>query len=119
MRDPRELVETVTDKVRDVADRVNLNENWRKYAMFGSFAAAAFLFFSNRRAAGFAAAGIGLAILGSEHPERFREAWDRAPEFLDKGQRVVQGVSRMIDQVTEQAGRFQNRGGRMRDEYLA
>ena len=114
-----ECVDEMAEQAHHLTRRLRLQENWRKYAMYGAFGAAAYFFLTNRRPAGFAAAGIGLAVLASEHPEKFQEAWNRAPEYLDKGQRMVQGVGRIIDQVSEQAGKFQKRGARTREDYLS
>jgi len=107
--------------MRDMNEmNLDISDNWKKMLMFGAFAGAAYLLISGRRPAGFALAGIGMAVLAAEHPQRFEEIWNRAPEYLEKGQRMIQGVGRIIDQVSEQAGKFQqSRGGRMREDYLS
>lgn len=113
--------EMLTEGMQAAASQARLKENWKQYVMLGSFAAAAYLLITNRRPAGFAAAGIGLAVLAAEHPRHFEEAWNRAPEYLEKGQRLIQGVGRIVDQVTEQANRFQQnrvKSDRMREDYL-
>jgi hypothetical protein len=102
---------------------VNINENWKKALMFGAFAGAAYLLISGRRPAGFALAGIGLAVLAAEHPQRFEEIWNQAPSYLDRGTRVVNQISDLIDRIAEQGTKFQqmrsggNRGQRQHD-YL-
>jgi hypothetical protein len=108
--------------MRDIQDFTRssaITDNWKRYVMYGSFAAAAVLLFTGRRPAGFAVAGIGLAVLAAEHPERFEEMWNRAPEYLDKGQRLVHGVSGIVDKIAEQTSRFQSgRRGNMEHDYL-
>ena len=116
----QDFTEQAAGSLQNLTERLHLQENWRQWAMWGAFAAAAYLLVTNRRPAGFAAAGVGLAVLAAEHPQKFEEAWNRAPEYLEKGQRMIQGVGRIIDQVSEQAGKFQQqRGGRMREDYLS
>jgi hypothetical protein len=115
----RSAINDVSETVSDYAARLNVQNNWKRALMFGSFAAAALLLATGRRPAGFALAGVGLATLAAEYPEKFEEIWNRAPEYLDKGQRLVGGVSRIVDQIAEQAGKFQNRSNRgMREDYL-
>ena len=107
------------NKLEDIASRLNLQGNWKRALMFGSFAAAAYLIISGRRPAGFAMAGIGLATLAAEHPEKFEEVWNRAPEFLERGQKLVQGVGGIVDKIAEQSGKFQSRSGRkIEHDYL-
>jgi len=76
-------------------------EDWKKVLMYGAFGAAAYLLISGKRGAGFAAAGVGLAALASDHPERFEEIWNQVPDYLDRGHRVVNGVQTIIDRVAE------------------
>ena len=76
-------------------------EDWKKVLMYGAFGAAAYLLISGKRGAGFAAAGVGLAALASDHPERFEEIWNQVPDYLDRGHRVVNGVQTIIDRVVE------------------
>jgi hypothetical protein len=77
--------------------------DWKKALMYGSFAAGAVLFLSGKRPAGLAMAGVGLATLASQHPEKLEELWDRMPEYLDKGTQFVEMAADLIEQMTEQA----------------
>src|SRR5205807_6398736 len=61
--------------------------DWKKILMFGAFGAAVYFLLSGRRAAGMASAGVGLAALASDHPEKFEQIWNQAPEYLDRGHR--------------------------------
>jgi hypothetical protein len=95
-----------------------MNQDWRKILMFGAFGAAAYLFLSGKRSGGFAAAGVGLAALAAEHPERFEEIWNDMPDYLDRGHRVVNGLQTLIDRIAEHRQTLQSfRGGR--EEYRA
>src|SRR5579872_280385 len=82
--------------------------DWKKIVMFASFGFAAFMFIKGKRTAGFAAAGVGLAALASEHPEKMKELWERAPEYLEKGHRLVNTAQSLIDRVAEQSEAFQS-----------
>jgi len=101
----------------------DINENWKKMLMVGAFAGAAYLLISGRRPAGFALAGIGMAVLAAEHPQRFEEVWNQAPHYLDRGTKVVNQIGELIDKIAEQGSKFQqmrqggNRGEQQHD-YL-
>jgi len=96
--------------MRDISLRGG--ENRKKALMIGSFSAAAVLLFTGRRPAGFAMAGIGLATLASEYPEKFEQFWNAAPEYLDRGTRLVHGVGDFIEKIAEQSSRIQSRAAR-------
>lgn len=86
---------------------LQINDNWKKALLVGAFAGAAYLLISGRRPAGFALAGIGMAVLAAENPQRFEEVWNQAPQYLDKGTRVVNQISDLIDKIAEQGAKFQ------------
>jgi hypothetical protein len=101
----------------EMTERMNLDQNWKKMLMYGSFGAAAILLATGKRPAALAAAGIGVAFFAAEHPERFEQVWNRAPEYLDKGQRVVSQLGGLVDRITEQSAKFQSRN-RQQGDYL-
>jgi hypothetical protein len=76
--------------------------NWKKALIYGSFAAGAALFLSGRRPAGLAVAGIGVATLVSEHPEKFEDLWRRMPEYIDKGGKLVDLAATFLERLGEQ-----------------
>ena len=89
--------------------------NWKRAVVFGSFGAAAFFLITGKRPVGIVLAGVGVAVLAAEYPERFRQAWDRAPEFLERGNQLVTGVSRALDRLAEY--NTQRHAGRSREYY--
>jgi hypothetical protein len=94
--------------MRETRDmNIDIHENWKKMLMVGAFAGAAYLLISGRRPAGFALAGIGLAVLAAEHPERFEEIWNQAPHYLDRGTKVMSQISDLVDKIAEQGSKFQ------------
>ena len=78
--------------------------DWKKVLMYGSFAAGAVLFLTGRRPAGMAVAGIGLATLASEHPEKFEEIWQHMPEYIDKGSKFVDMAAAFLERMGEHQG---------------
>jgi hypothetical protein len=75
--------------------------DWKKALVFGSFAAGAVLFFSGRRPAGLAVAGIGVATLASEHPEKLQELWRRLPEYVDRSGKLVDTAANILQKLAE------------------
>jgi hypothetical protein len=83
--------------------------DWKKALIYGSFAAGALLFLTGRRPAGLAVAGIGLATLASENPEKFEDLWRRMPEYIEKGSRFVDMAAAFLERIGEQqAGGYRN-----------
>ena len=78
--------------------------NWKRALIFGSLGAGALLFFTGRRPAGMIMAGVGLATLASEYPDKFEQLWERAPEYLSRGNQIVTAVSRMVERYAEHQG---------------
>ncbi len=76
--------------------------DWKKALMYGSFAAGAVLFLTGRRPAGLAVAGIGVATLAAEHPEKLEELWRRMPEYVDKGAKLVDIAASFLERLGEQ-----------------
>ncbi|HEX6467426.1 MAG TPA: hypothetical protein VFZ99_08975 [Terriglobales bacterium] len=94
---------------------------WKKILMYVSFGAAGYFLLSGKRPAGMAAAGLGLAALASEHPEKFEKIWNEAPEYLDRGHRIVNGVQSLLERIAQHTATLQSiRGGRQDNtEYRA
>lgn len=92
---------------------MNLNQtDWKKILMFGAFGAAAYFLMTGKRSASMATAGVGLAVLASEHPDQFEKVWNQAPEYLDRGHRIVNGIQSLVERISEQAHSWQQMRGR-------
>jgi hypothetical protein len=78
--------------------------DWKKVLIYSSFATGALLFLTGRRPAGVAVAGIGLATLASEHPEKFQELWRRMPEYIEKSSKMVDMAATFLERLSEQRG---------------
>jgi hypothetical protein len=82
--------------------------DWKKTLIYGSFAAGAVLFLTGRRPAGLAMAGIGVATLASEHPEKLVDLWKRLPEYVDKSGRLVDIVANLLERLAEHRGGYRD-----------
>jgi hypothetical protein len=91
-----------------------MKHEWKKILIFGAFGAAAYFLFSGKRAAGLASAGVGVAALASEYPEKFEHVWNQAPEYIDRGHRIVNGIQALVERISEHAQSWQQMRTRTR-----
>jgi hypothetical protein len=80
-------------------------ENWKKAIIAGSAGASAVMFLRRRSAAGVIFAGISVAALASEYPQKFVQLRKDLPDYLDRGTRFLEVVSRVGERVAELAQR--------------
>lgn len=73
--------------------------DWKKTLTYGSLAAGAILFFTGRRPAGLALAGVGVATLASENPERLEELWKRMPEYIDRSGKFIDMAAAFLERI--------------------
>jgi hypothetical protein len=86
--------------------------NWKRAVILGSVGAGAVLAITGRKTLGVVLAGVGLAVLASEHPEKIEEVWQRAPDYLQKGTQILDMVSGFVEQIAEHQQR------RMQSPYI-
>lgn len=79
--------------------------NWKRALVFGSLGTGAVLLLTGRRPAGIVSLSVGLVTLATEYPEKFREMWERTPEFLARGNQVVDTISRLAERISEYRAR--------------
>lgn len=83
-------------------------EAWKKAVVAGSVGTSAVLFAKKKWPAGVLAAGVGLAVLASEYPEKFEAVQQSLPRYFQSGMRLMEVVSRAgqrISQFAESEGR--------------
>ncbi|HEY6250280.1 MAG TPA: hypothetical protein VI685_09980 [Candidatus Angelobacter sp.] len=78
--------------------------DWKKTLIYGSLAAGAVLFITGRRPAGVVVAGIGLATLASENPEKFEQLWRRMPEYIEKSGKFVDMAATLLEKLSQPPG---------------
>jgi hypothetical protein len=88
-------------------------ENWKQAVVVGSLAGSAVLFLKRRNPAGVILAGVGLATLASEYPETFRRIRRELPNYVDRGSKFLEIVSRAGERLAVAA---QSRGQSMWEE---
>jgi hypothetical protein len=78
-------------------------ENWKKALLIGAATTGAILLLRGQRTAGLVCAGVGLATLASEYPEKFAEIRDNLPEYVDRGTTFLDVVSKVGDRLAQVA----------------
>lgn len=86
--------------------------DWKKSLIYGSFVAGTILFITGRRSAGVAFAGLGLATLIAEHPEKFEDLWRRMPDYIDKGGRLLDRAAGLVELFGQERGGLRSIGSR-------
>ena len=64
-------------------------ENWKRAVVAASAGAAAILMLKGRRPAGVLVAGVGLAVLASEYPEKFERIREEIPSYVRQATRFL------------------------------
>jgi len=83
-------------------------EAWKKAVVAGAAGTSAILFAKKKWPAGVLAAGVGLAVLASEYPEKFESVRNALPDYFNSGMRLMDTISR----AGEKIARLAERGGR-------
>ena len=80
-------------------------DSWKKAVVAGSVGAAAVLFLKRRYPAGVLAAGVALAVVAAEYPDKFERVRRSLPDYFDRGMRVMEMAGRAGQRITDAAGR--------------
>jgi hypothetical protein len=76
-------------------------KNWKLALIFGSLGASAFLLVTGRKPAAGVLAGVGLAALATEYPEHMQRLWERAPEYVNRGNHVLSLAATFLERLSE------------------
>jgi len=79
-------------------------ENWKIALIGGSAGVGTVMFLKKKWTAGIILAGVGVAALASEYPEKFEEVRRRLPDFIERGNNFLEVASRVGDRLAEVAG---------------
>jgi hypothetical protein len=80
-------------------------EAWKKAVVAGSLGTSAVLFLKKKWPAGVLTAGVGLAVLASEYPEKFENVKSALPDYFQSGMRLMEMVSRAGQKIAQLAER--------------
>lgn len=86
-------------------------ETWKRALLAGSAGASAIMLLKGNRTAGLILAGVGLATLASEYPEKFDEFRENLPHYVER-------TSTYLDVVARVGERLASRGGARGSEWL-
>jgi hypothetical protein len=78
-------------------------DNWKRAAIAGSMGVATVLLLKGRRPAAVLVGGVGLAVLASEYPEKFRRIRDELPSYARQGTRFLDLAMRIGSRIEELA----------------
>jgi hypothetical protein len=70
-------------------------ENWKRAVIAGSLGASAVFFLKGKKGGGVLAAGVGVAMLAAEYPEKFEQIRNDLPQYVDRGTKFLDMVTRM------------------------
>jgi hypothetical protein len=71
----------------------------------GSAGASVALLLERRKTAGVLLAGVGLVTLASEHRDKFEALYEKLPDYIEQGKRLLETASQFGEQVSQLAGR--------------
>jgi hypothetical protein len=80
-------------------------ENWKRAVIAGSAGAATILMLKGKRPAGVLVAGVGLAVLASEYPEKFVRIREEIPNYVRHGTKFLDLAMKIGNKIGELAER--------------
>jgi hypothetical protein len=83
-------------------------QNWKRALIAGSAGTATILLLKGKRPAGVLVAGVGLAVLASEYPEKFTRIREEIPNYVRQGTKFLDLAMKIGNKLEELAAR----GGR-------
>jgi hypothetical protein len=78
-------------------------ENWKVALVSGAAGLGTALFLKRKWTAGIIVAGVGLATVASEYPEKFEEVRRRLPNYIEQGNHFLEVASRVGERLAEAA----------------
>jgi len=80
-------------------------DRWKKAVVAGSLGTSAILLLKKKWPAGMLTAGVGLAVLASEYPEKFDNIRSVLPDYFQSGMRLMEMISRAGEKIAQLAER--------------
>ena len=78
-------------------------ENWKVALVSGAAGVGTAMFLKKKWTAGVILAGVGIAAIASEYPERFAEVRDRLPDFIERGNNFLEVATRVGNRLADAA----------------
>jgi hypothetical protein len=82
-------------------------KHWKQILIAGSAGASVALFLQRKKTAGLLLAGVSAVTLASEHAEKFEALYEKLPDYIEQGKRLLETAS----QIGEQAAQLAERRG--------
>jgi hypothetical protein len=76
-------------------------EAWKKAVVAGSVGTSAVCFLKKKWPAGVLTAGVALAVLASEYPEKFEGVQRALPGYFERAMRLLEMTSRVGQKITQ------------------
>lgn len=76
-------------------------ESWKRTILAGSAGLSVVLFLKGNRGAAFFFAGVGLATLASEYPEKFAEVRAKMPSYIERGLTLMEVASLVGERIAD------------------
>ncbi len=74
---------------------------WKQATVAGSLGLGIAIFLFGRRPAGMLLTGVGLAVLASEYRDPLEDFFEQAPEYIERGTRIVDALSRLAEHLRQ------------------
>lgn len=78
-------------------------ENWKRAVIAGSAAASLLFFLKRNKTVGMLCAGVGMAALAAEYPEKFAEIRENLGDYIQQGERFMDIAGRVGERIAEAA----------------
>jgi hypothetical protein len=80
-------------------------KDWKRVLVAGSAGTGVILLLKGKTAAGLLVAGVGIATLASEYPEKFAEVRDHLPDYAERGTKYLDLISGVMQRIAQKSGR--------------
>lgn len=80
-------------------------KDWKRVLVAGSAGTSVILLLKGKTAAGLLVAGVGIATLASEYPEKFADVRDHLPDYAARGTQYLDLIAGIVQRVATKASR--------------
>lgn len=80
-------------------------KDWKRVLVAGTAGTSVILLLKGKTAAGLLVAGVGIATLASEYPEKFADIRDHLPDYAERGTKYLDLIAGAMDRLRQSAGR--------------